>query len=737
MMACLLSALRAEAAGALSGVAEWRYGKYATEEGDESFEAAGFAQRYSLLHKSSGLIQGGRAGKYDLDLGAEWGSLEAEIGDEEVNVDQFKVLYRGDLLLAPGGLPFRLHLYSHDLANATFLEDSHPALSGDRSILTPRLISDLYTGQHIRTGATLTVGIRNGSYMGEYRDILSRFPRLLVDYKEDYIRNLDSKSPQHYRTRNLAFVSLNKKDNWFHYRYLDYTDFQNSDENYLEKVYMLGTVDHTLQRQWINLTNWIKVSVDGSFTTTIRVERDEAPEERYDLNFFARAARPGWNASTFSTFSRRTEEENVAKKLEIPFYLSREVDRNTSWRFRLVGSRDRQDTLQIRSEDEDVLFASARLESGKQRPFIVAPELSVEMKSGDLGEGYAAKAFVEAYSNNRYHPPVQWYGSYALSRFQGTGRSGVDVASWEQQLTGKVERDFSPRLRLGTSEDFTYGTGTVDRTVSRHIVPNGDQGLLLSSDNAVQRRGDFFRTTTTLYGEHRTANRLQNRVEMTYDGISDDRGYGDQFILGHSLLYDGFTLRFDMRNRLTFGDSLANNGVRTSNDLQTPASASSVDTTFEHYSSFRYSPGRIWETSVANEVDWRGGPDGSTTRWLGRQTYLYNFFTSGGFIRKLADLGEELEYERFTDITDEPRSLATFTLLGNVYPTRYALLGAKIRYREYDPEDYNEIAYFLHAGLNFRKFTVALDYGYGTREAKDTTAKRKEHRWDVQVRKTF
>jgi hypothetical protein len=211
--------------------------------------------------------------------------------------------------------------------------------TGAGRILDPNIITNLLNGQHVRSGATLIVGIKNGHYLGKYRDLLSRYPRLLFDYQENFVRDLKSRTPQHYRERNLAFVSLNKKDNWFHYRFLDFEDFEDPTNDFTEKVYMLGSVDHTMRRQWINLTNWIRVSADGAFTTTAQANLGEVPTSRYDLNLFATARRRGWDASTFTNFIRKVDGDGMDKSLEVPFYLKGEISPDTAYRFRFVASR--------------------------------------------------------------------------------------------------------------------------------------------------------------------------------------------------------------------------------------------------------------------------------------------------------------------------------------------------------------------------------------------------------------
>ena len=101
-------------------------------------------------------------------------------------------------------------------------------------------IGQLGAGENRQSGFSMMIGIRNGNYLGRYRQLLSKFPRLFIDYTDSFVRNTDGLFPQHYVYRDLAFVSLNKKDNWFHYRMRTYKDYFNPEENTSTKSIMLG-----------------------------------------------------------------------------------------------------------------------------------------------------------------------------------------------------------------------------------------------------------------------------------------------------------------------------------------------------------------------------------------------------------------------------------------------------------------------------------------------------------------
>ena len=719
----------------VSGLVEWRYGDYAAkEDGRTVADASHFTQLYSLLYEKSGRISGGRAGRYDLALGAQWASVDSSLNGQDFDTDDLKLLYQGDLLLAPGGLPFNLHLYSRDLSLPTWAMENRGL---DYEVVEPDMIGGMYGGQHVQSGATLMVGIRNGSYLGKYRETLSQLPRLLIDYREDYVRDLNNDTPQHYRARNLAFVSLNKKDNWFHYRVYDYTDFENELENYQETTYMLGTVDHALTRQWINFTNWIKVSTDASYIVSNRNSLENIPERTYNYNLFAVAARRDWRASAFPSFSRETDARTIEKTIDVPLFYQHEVSKDTSYRMRLIAARETQVSYD-RSfrEDEGEVYFAASADLHRTRSHQLTPRFEAEWKTGNQGKGYGLSSGFEYFTNRAHRPPVDWFTSYSLTRIDGTAKDGADIEYWENQLLGRLEGMPSSALRTGVEQRLVLGSGTTDTSVTRYIDIVGDTSLTASNNGRARRDGRILRSTTSWFADHRASRALSNRFEMIYDYLSTEDGTDDQIVLRHSMRYDRQKFLARMRNELTFGDGLKGESIGSEN-LGTGRTLSSVDKTFNHNSSLRYSPGRIWEAKADLDYYRQEGNEGSTQQIFATQEYRYSFFRNTGLIRKLVELREEIEYEKFVSANGESRSMYGLLLGAELYPTYSTLLGLRGRYRVYQPEDFDEYLGTLTAGVNFAKFMVSFDYSYGIRTAYNDEAKRNEHRWEVKVRKTF
>lgn len=727
-----------------SGLLELRYAEHtASEAGVKVLDAGHFAQKYSLIAEKKGSLQRGRLGKYDLALGYEWSSVDAYKGDRvKVDIDNplDKILYRGDVTIAPGGLPFNLHLYSYDMQTTAFgLEDLSEIFTLPNKGERDWTITSVFNGTAKTTGATLTAGTQNGHYKGKYRDLLATMPRLLIDYRQVDVRDVKGPFKRDYVDRDLAFVSLNKKNNWFHYRIFTHKDRLDPTQDYREQTYLLGTINHRNQREWINLTNWIQVSADIAYSETTP-NASITVQKRYDMNLFTLARRTRWNATNFTSFSRMRDDNRLEKQISVPFYANGELNRDTSWRFRFVGNRYSSDLISGGHVERDNLYVSARVDTFRQSRYIMVPTIDAEMKNGSQGEGNAVRAGVEFFSNTAYRSPYSLLGTFTIARFSGTGISGRDVDFWEQNFHGKVEKDLTSRLRAGIEEELSYGSGSYENSVTDTLVASSN--ALVGTKNLID--GGVFRNITTLYAEYRATNKINNRLELSYDYLSTNGQSGSQLVTSHRLEYSGRELSLTVNNQLLLGDSMPNVGLANfgssglSNNLNNTAVGSSFITT----TNGNYAPSRAVTARLQFEYEWRDLVNATTDeriRFL--QTYRYGFWKTSGVMRKLAQIGQELEYEDFSsEQASATGGWGAFTLFGDYYPTRRTLLGAKLRFDRRLSEKTDAVVLFLTAGVNFNKFKVNLDYSYGDRTAgRDAVSypDRKEQRWEIRVAKTF
>lgn len=747
---CLLALLVCSPAfalpGHLSGSATLRYGQLTAEEdGREVLDASHFVQRYSLLWTKSGLISNGRAGEYDLALGYEWNWIDTEINGNELDFDNplDKILFRGDLLLAPGGLPFQAHIYSYDMSSTSYSEGLSGELferdDGGRNF---GIVDSFQNGSHITSGMTLVAGVKNGEYRGRYRDLFVAMPKLLIDFRQDEVRDTKSPSPISYVDRNLAFVSLNKNKNWFHYRFFTHEDRLDPTNDYESQTFLIGTINHVNRREWVDLTNWIQVSTDISYTeTTPDSGASESLQKRYDYNLYSKAQRTNWDGGTYISFSRIRDSRSLDKSINVPILANGRLTRDTTWRVRLENQHDEKNLFATAEEkSESNVYLASRLDMYSQSRYMVSPLLDLEYKESTTTDGRALRVGVEAYSNQRYRTDVDLFGAYTVSVFEGHTDSSGDSTYWEQQLEGRYAKDLNPDLRTGFSQELTFGSGRYDSGASDFIQANAS--ILSSGAGSGQvADGGYYRSITSWYIDHRPASRVYNRLSLSYDYIDSSIDSGGQFTALHNLNYYGRTVSASMDNEVIFGNSLHesfNTDLDVVGSTEIARQGGTVTSSFESRSRLSYDPDRKHHNDLQLELEWRGfEAGGSDQRYRFNQLYEYSFWKDRGLLRKVAMLGEEFEYEDYTPSFGESRSLLSFTLFSDLYPTRQTLLSARLRY-EYDTvaETGTTLA-FLSAGIDFEKFQVELDYAYGTRTAGISQPERVEHKWEMKVKKIF
>lgn len=729
-----------------SGSAALRYAEHDVEEDGENVQSAShFVQQYSLLWQGAGKLSEGRAGEYDLALGYQWNQVDTEINGAEVAIDNplDKILFKGDLLLAPGGLPFRLHLYSFDMDSPSLeTRELGELFSGQESDNQSGIVAGVQSGSRVTTGLTLMAGVKNGAYRGTYRDVLNAMPKLFIDFRQTEVRDIEGPTPLHYTDRDLAFVSLNKNKNWFHYRFYTHDDKIDPSNDYEEQTYLLGTIDHVNRRQWVDLTNWIQVSTDISYSeTTPSQNATESYQERYDYNLFTAAQRSDWRGGAYTSFSRIRDANSVEKRLEVPVFANGRLNRETTWRVRLETASDESRSAVGGTESSrNSLFLASRIEAFTQSRYIVSPTLDLEHKDGTDGQGHALRVGIEAYNNQRYRTPTELFGSYSVALIEGTAESGQDVSYWEQQLKGQVSSDLTSELRTSFDQELVYGSGTYDGSTVDFIQASIDAISSDSSSASGGVDGTYYRSISSWSLDHRPASRIYNRLELTYDYVDSPAASGGQFSVVHNVNYYGRSVTASMDSELIVGSVLdgpsADAGLLDGGSLVRQGGA--VEKSFASSGRIDYLPGRNHQNGLKLEFEWREFEAGdSDQRYLLTQEYKYTFWKDRGLLRRLAAVGEEFEYEDYTQVGGQSDSSYSFTLFSEIYPTRQTLLSAKLRYEFDTVAETGTMLVFLSAGIDFSKFQVEFDYAYGTRTAGISQPERVEHKWEMQVKKTF
>ncbi len=721
----LLALCVPQASARLLGEVEWGYAHFEQSGGGDDYSASHFTQRYSMLYDMQGLLGGGRLGAYDLGLGAEWATFDSDFDGEELSRDAFKLLYEGHVQIAPGALPFRLNAYSYDLRKMSFGTSS---MSG---LINPDIVSDLYNGQTIISGVQFMAGIRNGSYLGQYRDILSQWPRLLVDYRDVYHRDLKARNPQEYRDSNLAFVSLNKKDNWFHYRLHTHTDYQRPEENSSESVIMLGTIDHTLKRQWINLTNWIRISVDGSYTVTEETW-DDRETNRFDVNFFTTMQRNGFSGGSYANLQRVQRGDFLEHTFDLPIYLSNRINPDTNLRSTFELWRNKE-TRSIWSEElsEDAYYARALLEGNQRGRVLVTPSMEMELHTGDVGEGEAVRGRVEVSSNPKRRQNPAWHGMGSLARFGGVGEDNEDTSLWEGELSGSTDFRLGNTMRIGGQQYLLYGSGSYESRVT-HFMSSASAGGFgrYSSRDSQTVDGSLLRSETNLYFEHTSPARVQNRFQLNYKFEDGDAHRLYNLELTHQLSYQSRWWRVRFENLYATGDDVNSNTSPVS-DLGQSFIQSSRAGRFEHRGLVEFLPNNYWRARLEESYYWGEDSAGQKSQFITvRQSVQRTFYTFGGLRRKRGEVSQSVLYEHY--LNDNDRQAVTFTLTGDYYPNTWWRLGASLDYYYRDFAT-DTLFYTLTTGIDFPMFMVDFRYRYGAEQDTDVVA----HRYEVNVRKTF
>lgn len=730
----------------VTGSAELNWAEYRREvDGVSDDKASHFYQQYSILYQNNGLINAGRAGRWNMALGYEWNTLDTTVNGNDTGVDTGKILYQGDLVFAPGGLPFQLHAYSQDL------QRSHLSYGGGNTfvargvqdnIIDPYIVDGLSNGQHITTGVTLLAGIQNGTYLGDYRDMLAAFPRLLFDYRDTYVRDLKGATPQHFHLRDLAFVSLNKKKNWFHYRVTDYTDYETSGNDYSERTFLLGTVDHLERRQWINLTNWLKISTDASLTLS---EGKGLPgngsgaSEQYQFNLFSRGKHDHWEFSNFTTMSRAVSEGDIIESIfETPWFASGQFNPLDRWKLMTVGKRwvvnsGNTGVSAGRFKDDSSLFGAFEVESRRMRGKVITPKLEMDLRNSSEfeGSGQALRAGVEVRNDQRRDRQLDW----RVSDYVGIWDNPDAGTYYENHFKISADLRLNPKMTIGGRQQLAIGSGVYSPNSSEYLLPILSQSFYEQNvtDSRIDTSGAY-RSISEAYVELTGTDKWSNRFSGYLDMVHA-QGDRHQVRFGHELAFADSTVRLRLSTYLEEGDDLS---YRFGPDeVRKPESLTGdPDLLLSHVMTVRYAPSRAWESDAQLRLVWGDGTLGQG--WVAdfEQNASYNFYNRVGLQRKVLTLREGFDYEQaWGNGTDWYTSLR---LSADYYPMSYYVFGFDVEGRHYGVTGQNEYKYGLSAGVAFPKFEARVSYAYGLRDEGDMSVPQvKEQRWEVGVKKIF
>lgn len=717
----------------LGGSITLDWASYSHEGGRGDVDGSHFFQQYSLLYKTEGVINSGRAGHWDVAFGYEWNDLSSELDDEDYDERTDKILYRGDLLFAPGGLPLRIHAYSYDM------QQSMPYRStiGDfGALIDPNIFTSMNNGQHITSGVTLVAGIRNGSYLGEYRDLLARFPKLLIDFRENLVRDTERTDPVHYRMRDLAFVSLNKKDNWFHYRHQEFKDYEDPVNDYSQKTYLIGTVDHLYRRQWINLTNWIKVSTDLSLVEYQEPGRPWEDDETYAFNLFSKARRRSFEVNNFASFRRTTGNSDVANQIFFPVYARGALDHQTGWRSILIGNREKSDyfTAGVADYSEETLYGRFQLETTRYAGYVFTPEIELETSSTSEEDGNAARVGFELRSDDRYHKDSNWLVGYALTWIDGEDQAGETVDVWGHELLASIKRRIDLRKEVGVTQKLLVGTGDVSRRATSYIVP---QSLNVNGSSADESEDEtYFGSYTTAYLELVGNLRMTNRFEGAFIYEQEESEAERYLELRHTLTSSLPKSILRVRNVLRAGDDISSD-LDLDGIFDPWRLLGDVDTILSHGTSLNYRPNRSWEVQGEAGIDWMSGDNDDAWVFNFEEEVRYSLYQYGGRARKVLEAYQLFDYEQAWGAAST--WYARLECGVDWSPVRRFLVGGNVSLEYWDWREQTEVGYELYAAVDFQKLRAKTSYEYRQLDNDDdaATPKVKDSRLTVSVEKLF
>ncbi|OGT99165.1 MAG: hypothetical protein A2X80_05170 [Geobacteraceae bacterium GWB2_52_12] len=729
----------------LSAEAELNYVNYDVSDNKQRhLSANSFSQRYSLLYEKNGKLLDGRLGRYDVALGYEFATFDTKIkstsGSESPSQSRGHILYRGEVVIDPKELPLKLRMYSRDVSRTFFLHDSSRLLSDFGASTIPdsqnnpgnqifggisgirtvgaqtMLATSIINGQHIDSGATLIMGVKNGMTNG-YNELLRHFPMLMLDYRDQLNKDLHAEYPVHNRYSRLAFVSLNKKDNWFHYRHITYKDYIDAYNDYDETQIQLGTVDEGLQRRWVDFSNWLQISADGQLTKRVSQLGTDVSEE-FSLNLFGSARRDTWEARTFNNFTRLKENNSlITYKTTLPVYANGTLGRDANW----SGYASFNDNSTNRGDQFTTINSGYRIDAFRNSSFTLNHGLGLEhVTTTQNSEANIVSASVGATSTSRFSRRVAMGANYSI-RSYFYDKSGSSSNFFDQEITANAMYILSDKLRfsLDQSNRFTSGrsqylasniSGAVT-TTPQYYDPRNYSTSGGSSYQSISRFGIAWNPKPRL-----------NAVFSISEDIYVPSGGSQSTItrVEAGIRYTSSNLSLSSKNTYASGNSLAD---YASNSI---SSENSVNYIFN----------RNVDAKAAFTYYKSLDDDDPIEVFNIEQNLNYYYYRTSGVTRRLFEINQsfvsmdEVNYNSRASITQRSNY---FSLGAKYYPLRQMMVAAGTRYNFVKDLDNYTLSYYGSIGVQFRLLEASLDYSYG----KSNTDGRIEKRFSANVKKKF
>ena|GEM_PF-4339440 len=693
---CLCVTSAANAQGSLSGAAELSYVNYKAESnGEHLFSGNTLAQNYNLNWNATNLVYRNQPTYYDVTLGYDWTSFTTEVNDNgaksEISQVYGKFRYKGDVSYNSYNIPVRFRAYANN---------------GEKGRLENNIFSGLLEDGLTRGMSGLSDGHVAGFSLSFLSDqagsqSLRQLPSIYIDYRETLNRPVAGYSSNDDKTSELSVAGLNKENNWLLYSSTKYENFRDPLTSYLQQKIQLGLVDQVGKRKWAALTNWINVSVDGSYRNKNGLN-DGSYEEEYDLNFMANAKRRNWEARTMMNYNRMLTGDRIEENARLPIYLRGIWSSDADWHASAAMDRGRQlqnDGKVLTSYNNSVSVGATM---NKRSSFTFSPLLRAEtsqLKGG--GDGYLLEVGADTQSTRYYSDKTYILAGYRL-RFKDDGMGTTASSSWSNKLNLSVDYRANAKFRFNLNEQAEFGEGA-------GFVEQSRLGSSSLSSDSIQQ---YTRFMTVASAGYIASSSFSLSLVGEHDLIMSEGVQDESVHIGTNLVY----VQKDIDVRLAAKYSRRNTGSTMYGDGR-----------------LYYRPNRYHEAYVKAKLEKRIDHDVTSADYEFTQGYNYNLFSFSGRNRVLASLLEESSFNR-KDYSSSQNDIYYFQLKGRYFPTDKISLYGTLRYqKEKGFITANTIYYSLGTTMDFRLLTTSLDYTLAKRDSDN----RIERRLSASVKRTF
>jgi hypothetical protein len=699
-----------------------------------TMSSTSLVQNYSLLYSDKGLIYNSRVGRYELALGYNWTALDTTFRSssnyvappkpnefsENFNETRGHLLYNGEINIDPKEVPFKLNAYSHDMTRNTITSSNGTGQANFGSIVGLRnQATGIEDGLNIESGATLIAGVKNGMTNG-YNEILRHFPMILIDFKDSINRDLRSINKVDDRLSRLAFVSLNKKDNWFHYRHTQYVDNLNNLNNYSENEFQLGTVDQYMTRRWIDFSNWMKVSTDLQISKR-NSSYQSHPIEDINLNLFVTAERAYWNLRTMTTFNRHVDaNELLSYQTTLPLYASGNFNRDIAWNARTSFRNNRDINVNGESTSFSNMLAGYRVDAYRHSLFTLSQSFDVEESKSGLSNFLTFSGGLETTSSPAFSHEYSFGAAYHAknSMYSNSTDSSTNFVEQRLDFSGGYVPSNTLRFELKQNNVFTQGTASAFSGDTRDSNTQLSQFTSSGNLSASELGSKSYYSLSSLYT-------MWNPLPRFYTSFTMSEGVYKSDVLA---------VRY-VTNALS-DTSYTNDAWKIKNKLEyingSREAISNNVSTLSNTTSLVYTHSRHLDANVAASYTSTTADGVRDTLTNVSQGLNYSYFTRSGISRKLLEFSESLTYSGGS--TTENRTLNKALTLGfKYYPiSRLTLIGSLGYSYTNSVTDYT-LVWNASAVANFRLLQASVDFLSGIRKLDGA----RENKFTGNIRRSF